>query len=107
MCRGSSISLPPPPPRPAPNPELRAHLDRLALKLEQARYDAMVEDVTRGERAAAKASEGGLATYRQQMSFGMHVLVMMGTFYAFGHVAGMAITDTKELVRMRCMEAWR
>jgi hypothetical protein len=51
-----------------------------------------------GERRAAAAREGGFVTYRQQISFGLHVLAMMAAFYAFGHVAGMALTSNKALV---------
>jgi hypothetical protein len=62
----------------------------------------MVADVTTPqERAAATDSYytelGNLRTYKQQISFGMHVIVTMGAFYAFGHVAGIAITDNKAL----------
>lgn len=35
----------------------------------------------------------------QQMSFGLHILAMMAAFYAFGHVAGMAITSNRAVVR--------
>lgn len=51
------------------------------------------------ERRAAAVREGGLVTYKQQMSFGVHVLAMMAAFYAFGHVAGMAITGNRAVVR--------
>jgi hypothetical protein len=40
------------------------------------------------ERAAEALREGGLRSYKDQLAFGAHVLVMMGTFYAVGHVAG-------------------
>ncbi len=43
------------------------------------------------EREAQEKAERGLRSYKQQMSFGLHVVVMMGTFYAFGHALGMAI----------------
>lgn len=45
------------------------------------------------ERQAREQAEGGLVTFRQQMSFGLHTVVMMGTFYALGHVAGGALTN--------------
>jgi len=50
------------------------------------------------ERRAAAVPEGGLVTYKQQISFGVHVLAMMAAFYAFGHVAGMAITSNRAAV---------
>ena len=44
------------------------------------------------ERAAQDLREGGLQTYKQQMSFGVHVILMMAAFYAVGHTAGGAIS---------------
>lgn len=79
-------------------PELQAHLDELKRKLEQDKYDAMVKDVTVNERKAAEASHGGFVTYKQQISFGMHVLVMMASFYLFGYIAGTALTNNKTYV---------
>ena len=99
LCSGGGLVLPPPPLRPVgKSPELQAHLDRLRVKLEQDRYDAMVADVAAGERDAAAASARGLQTYRQQLSFGLHVVVMMGAFYLFGHLAGTAMTSNRALV---------
>ncbi len=43
------------------------------------------------ERQADEKAARGLHTFKQQMSFGLHVAVMMGTFYAFGHVLGLAV----------------
>lgn len=97
LCQGGGICASPPARR-TKSPELQAHLEKLRLKLEQDKYDAMVADVTDRERIAADKAAGGLVTYRQQLSFGMHVLVMMAAFYAFGHVAGMALTKNKTLV---------
>jgi hypothetical protein len=51
------------------------------------------------ERAAKEASEGAFVTYKQQMGFGVHVLVMMGTFYALGHTAVANMTSSKAHVR--------
>lgn len=76
-------------------PELSARLEHLKRQLEQEQYDEMVADVIRQEQMAKEASEGGLVTYRQQLSFGLHVIAMMAAFYAFGHVAGIAITSNK------------
>lgn len=73
------------------------HLKNLRWKQEQEEYDRMVADITRHEREAKAAAEGGLVTYRQQLSFGLHVLVMMGSFYAFGHVAGTALTSDRAM----------
>ena len=53
----------------------------------------------RQERDAAAASEGGLVTFRQQMGFGIHVLVMMGTFYALGHYTAAHVSRSAAHVR--------
>ena len=50
------------------------------------------------ERAAEALRSGALQTYKQQISFGLHVLVMMGTFYAVGHVAGTAMSPKTSVV---------
>lgn len=42
-------------------------------------------------------------TFRQQASFGVHLLVMMGTFYAVGHVVGGALTGKPAYVSTRCV----
>ena len=53
----------------------------------------------RQERAADALREGGLRSYKDQLAFGAHVLVMMGTFYAVGHVAGGAWRPLPAYVR--------
>ena len=53
------------------------------------------------EQKAEALQGGALRTFKQQISFGLHVLVMMGTFYVFGHVAGAAISDKVSVVRFR------
>jgi len=98
LCNGGGLALPTRPQRSVKSPELQAHLERLRLNLEQKQYDAMVSDVTEGERRAAEASQGGFANYRQQLTFGLHVIVMMAAFYIFGHLAGMAITNNRTYV---------
>ena len=47
------------------------------------------------ERLAKDKAERGLPSYKQQISFGVHVTVMMATFYAFGHCAAMTISKNK------------
>ncbi|KAL4859082.1 hypothetical protein ACK3TF_000861 [Chlorella vulgaris] len=97
LCRGSSIAFPQPRKREAMPPELQRRLQQLKARLEQQQYDAMVADVTQDERRAAALREGSLATYRQQISFGIHILAMMAAFYAFGHVAGMALSSNRAM----------
>ena len=50
------------------------------------------------EQRAEALKGGALRTFKQQISFGLHVLVMMGTFYVFGHVAGAAISAKVSVV---------
>lgn len=38
------------------------------------------------EREAIAKSEGGIVTYKAQLSVGLHILVMMGTFFAAGYM---------------------
>ncbi|KAL6771205.1 hypothetical protein ACKKBF_B34350 [Auxenochlorella protothecoides x Auxenochlorella symbiontica] len=90
VCRGSGL-VPPAPRRPphGKSPEFSALLEGLARRREQAAYDAMVYDVLAVERAATAAAHG-FGSYRQQVSLGLHVIVTMAAFYAFGLVAGRA-----------------
>lgn len=100
LCQGGGLSLPKPTPKPGKSSELQAHLDMLQRKLDQERYDKMVWEVIQPEREAAAAAEGGLHTYKAQMSYGMHVLAMMAAFYLFGHFAGRAITSNPVYVSL-------
>ena len=50
------------------------------------------------ERAAATAAEGVFRSFKDQLAFGIHVLVMMGTFYALGHVAGRGLSPKTSVV---------
>ncbi|KAK9908164.1 hypothetical protein WJX75_003640 [Coccomyxa subellipsoidea] len=44
------------------------------------------KDITHAEREAIAKSEGGIVTYKAQLSVGLHILVMMGTFFAAGYM---------------------
>lgn len=50
------------------------------------------------ERAAEALRSGSLQTYKQQISFGLHVIVMMGTFFAVGYIAGTALSPKLAVV---------
>lgn len=50
------------------------------------------------ERAAEALRSGALQTYKQQISFGLHVIVMMGTFFAVGYIAGTALSPNMAVV---------
>ena len=65
-------------------------------RCKSARAVPQVFDNVRGllqERKAKDAKEGGLQTYKQQISYGIHVSVMMGTFYAAGHYGAQSLSD--------------
>lgn len=51
------------------------------------------------ERKATEAAQSNYGTYKQQLSFGIHVAAMMGTLYALGHVAGGALHPNPIFVR--------
>ncbi len=38
------------------------------------------------DREAEAKSEGGIVTYKAQLSVGLHIVVMMGTFFAAGYL---------------------
>lgn len=100
VCHGSKLTLKPPQKR-QKSKELQERLIKLQEQVDQASYNKMVSDVTKQERAAAALRSGALQTYKQQMSFGLHVIVMMGTFYAVGHIAGTALSP-RTAVRAAC-----
>ena len=52
-----------------------------------ARYDAMVADITVAEREAEERRDSILPSARLQLTFGAHVIVAMGTMYAFAYYA--------------------
>lgn len=102
LCKGSSLVMDAPQPRrPQYSPEFGALLDRLRKKEEQRLYNAMVADVAgQGLGTDDTTQSGGMSTYRQQISFGLHIIVTMGAFYAFGHVSGAALFPKSTLVSL-------
>lgn len=83
---GAALLLRAPPPRPPRPAALAKRLEALQAALDDARYAEMVADVTARERrlAALSCADGALATTRLQLSFGLHVVVTMGAFFALG-----------------------
>mmetsp|Transcript_8917 Transcript_8917/g.29488 ORF Transcript_8917/g.29488 Transcript_8917/m.29488 type:complete len:212 (+) Transcript_8917:58-693(+) len=93
IAAGSGLALDKPPVREKP-PELVARLKRLQEAEDQRKYDSMVEDVTKAEREAVAIAEGGgMRTYKEQLGFGLHVIAMMGTCFAIGHVGARGLRD--------------
>ena len=87
LCQGSGASLPAPPPKERP-PELVERLARLQDELDNKAYAAMVADITALDRLAEDSRNALLPSTRLQLSFGMHVIVTMGTFFLLGYYAG-------------------
>lgn len=84
---GGSMQLASPAPRQRPQ-ALQRRLEALQRELDNKRYADMVADVTAGERRAAELSSELFPTTRLQLSFGLHVVVTMGTFFALGFYGG-------------------
>ncbi|GBF99028.1 thymic stromal cotransporter [Raphidocelis subcapitata] len=92
---GGALRLRAPPPRPRPA-ALTERLRKLQGRLDDQRYAEMVADVTAGERRAAELAEGeAFPTTRLQLSFGLHVVVTMGAFFALGYYGGAFLTGSQ------------
>lgn len=62
----------------------------------------MVADVTKEEQQAAAAQQDPFfPTTKLQLSFGLHVIVTMGTFFALGYYGGKYILKHEALVSSR------
>jgi hypothetical protein len=80
---GAALRLPGPAPRRRPE-ALAKRLEALQARLDEKKYAEMVADVTAEERRLAELSSEMFPTTRLQLSFGLHVLVTMGTLFALG-----------------------
>lgn len=98
ICTGSRLVLPSPPTRQR-SAQLQQHLAKLQEQLDSQRYAAMVADITQDEQAAAAALDDPFfPTTKLQLSFGLHVLVTMGTFFALGYYGGMLLLHSQSWV---------
>ncbi len=52
------------------------------------------------ERKAEALRQGGLVTYKNQVSYGLHIIVVMAVFYLIGHLITSRISDKVGLVRL-------
>lgn len=97
VCQGSSIYFPASAAqkKPGKSPELVKHLDTLQRKLEQKQYDAMVKDVTAGERRAREQEGVSFGGYKEQIRFGAHVMSMMAVFFMFGYSASYRVFQSQ------------
>lgn len=50
------------------------------------------------ERRAQAIREGGLVTYKDQLSYGLHIVVVLAVFYALGYLAASRISPKPTLV---------
>lgn len=98
LCAGSKLLLPQPPARQR-SQQLQQRLADLQERLDSQRYAAMVSDVTQDEKAASDTREDPFfPTTKLQLSFGLHVIVTMGTFYALAYYGGLFILRDKTWV---------
>lgn len=99
ICAGSTLVLPQPPVRQR-SAALQQRLAKLQEQLDSQAYAAMVADVTHDEQAAAAARQDPFfPTTKLQLSFGLHVIVTMGTFFALGYYAGHFVLRSQPMVR--------
>ncbi|MEW5304294.1 MAG: hypothetical protein WDW38_011068 [Sanguina aurantia] len=85
LCHGSSLALRSPVTRER-SPELLLHLQELQAQLDNKKYASMVSDITTSEKRAEDAKDAAIMpSLKQQLGFGMHVLVTMFTFFAVAY----------------------
>lgn len=89
----AALRLRAPAPRARPA-ALTQRLEKLQGALDDRRYAEMVADVTATERRLAALGGELFPTTRLQLSFGAHVLVMMGTFFALGFYGARFVTGS-------------
>ena len=51
------------------------------------------------ERKADALKEGGLVTYKDQMSYGLHIIIVMAVFYIIGHLVASSLSSKTSMVR--------
>ena len=52
------------------------------------------------ERKAEAMKEGGLVTYKDQMSYGLHIIIVMAVFYIIGHLVASSLSSKTSMVRI-------
>lgn len=103
ICAGASIVLPTPPARQR-SEQLQQRLAQLQDQADARQYASMVADITQDEQQAAAAlSDPFFPTTKLQLSFGLHVIVTMGTFFALGFYGGRLLTRNDSWVRLSCV----
>ncbi|CAN6461053.1 unnamed protein product [Victoria cruziana] len=85
LLAGSDILFTSPKPREKCD-ELKARLRKLAELEERKAYDALIEDI-----APKKDTEEPFSSYKDQLGFGLHVIVTMFTGYLVGYAAFRAL----------------
>eukprot|EP00878_Enallax_costatus_P010619 GHUV01011094.1.p1 GENE.GHUV01011094.1~~GHUV01011094.1.p1 ORF type:complete len:223 (+),score=70.68 GHUV01011094.1:275-943(+) len=92
ICKGSQLVFTSPPARQR-SKQLEERIAKLQHMVDQQEYAAMVADVTLHEQqAAAVQDDPFFPTTKLQLSFGLHVIVTMGTFFALGYYGGRFLT---------------
>jgi hypothetical protein len=107
VCAGSRIVLASPPVRQR-SKQLQERLAELQEQLDAKTYAGMVADIAGDEQAAAACGDAFFPTTRLQLSFGLHVIVTMGTFFALAfYAARFAFPHNAAWVRCSSLELGR
>mmetsp|Transcript_6682 Transcript_6682/g.16996 ORF Transcript_6682/g.16996 Transcript_6682/m.16996 type:complete len:243 (-) Transcript_6682:717-1445(-) len=90
VCEGTTFSYRAPETKHKPNPEFRRKMEELRTRIENEKYAEMVKDV---ERTGDGDNDSlYLASYKEQIGFGLNVVVLMGTLFALGYAVGLKIS---------------
>ncbi|CAO2838010.1 unnamed protein product [Amaranthus hypochondriacus] len=87
LLRGSSFLFTSPKPR-EKSEELKARLKKLEELAERKAYAELVKDIT-----PKKTTDEPFSSYKDQLGFGLHVVVIMFTGYLVGYIAFRALFD--------------
>ncbi|KAK1368230.1 ATPase, vacuolar ER assembly factor, Vma [Heracleum sosnowskyi] len=85
LLRGSTLIFPSPKPR-EKSEELKVRLRKLEEVAERKAYDELVKDIT-----PRKGVEEPFSSYKDQLGFGLHVVLTMFTGYLVGYAAFRAL----------------
>ncbi|XP_021765634.1 uncharacterized protein LOC110730166 [Chenopodium quinoa] len=91
LLRGSSFLFNSPKPR-EKSEELKARLKKLEELAERKAYAELVKDIT------PKEPNEPFSTYKDQLGFGLHVVVIMFTGYLVGYIAFRALFDRNPIM---------
>lgn len=93
VIKGSALAFKRPPPRPQCL-EFQQRLAKLRAAQQEKEYQEMTQDVTRLERETRLKEQDAFATFKDQIGFGLHVVVIMYTCYLLGEYAGQSFSSS-------------